>query len=42
VFGTGDLVLLSAGGSWFSAGEVVYFRQELLLMMAISKYIISE
>jgi hypothetical protein len=38
----GDLVLLSASGSWFGAGEFVYFRQELLLMMGISKYIVSE
>ena len=42
VFCTGDLVLPSAGGSWFGAGGFVYFCPELLLMMAISKYIVSE
>ena len=42
VFCTGDLVLPSAGGSWFGAGGIVYFCPELLLMMAISKYIVSE
>jgi hypothetical protein len=42
VFCTGDLVLPSAGGSWFGAGGIVYFCPELLLMMAISKYIGSE
>ena len=42
VFCTGDLVLPSAGGSWFGAGGIVYFSPELLLMMAISKYIVSE
>jgi hypothetical protein len=42
VFCTGDLVLLSAGGSWFGAGFIVYFRPELLLMFAISKYTVSE
>jgi hypothetical protein len=36
---TGDLFLLSASGSWFGAGGIVYFCPELLLMMAISKYI---
>ena len=42
VFCTGDLVLPSAGGSWFGAGGIVYFCPELLLMIAISKYIVSE
>jgi hypothetical protein len=42
VFCTGDLVLPSAGGSWFGAGGFVYFCPELLFMMAISKYIVSE
>jgi hypothetical protein len=42
VFCTGDLVLSNAGGSWFGAGGIVYFSPELLLMMAISKYIVSE
>jgi hypothetical protein len=42
VFCTGDLVLSSAGGSWFGAGGIVYFCPELLLMMAISKYIVSK
>jgi hypothetical protein len=39
---TGDLGLLSAGGSWFGAGGIVYFCPELLLMMAMSKYIVLE
>ena len=42
VFCTGDLVLPSAGGSWFGAGGFVYFCPELLFMMAILKYIVSE
>jgi hypothetical protein len=42
VFCTGDLVLPSAGGSWFGAGGIVYVCPELLLMMAVSKYIVSE
>jgi hypothetical protein len=37
-----DLVLSSAGGSWFGAGGIVYFCPELLLIMAILKYIVSE
>jgi hypothetical protein len=41
VFFTGNLGLLSAGGSWFGAGGIVYFCPELLLMMAISKSIVS-
>jgi hypothetical protein len=42
VFCTGDLVLPSAGGSSFGAGGIVYVCSELLLVMAISKYIVSE
>jgi hypothetical protein len=42
LFCTGDLVLPSAGDSWFGAGGIVYFCPELLLMMAISKDIVSK
>jgi hypothetical protein len=42
MFCTGDFVLSSAGGPWFCAGGIVYFCPELLLMMAISKYFVSE
>jgi hypothetical protein len=37
----GDLVLFIGDGSWFGACSVVYFCPEFLLLMAISKYIVS-
>jgi hypothetical protein len=42
MFGAGDFVLLCAGGSWFGADGIAYFCRELLLLRAISKYIVSE